>query len=234
MEPSSFVQLYSKFSIQKRNNMVFVLTEQNSIANQFLLELRDKHIQQDRMRFRRNLERLGSIMAYEISKKLAYEKYPVESPLASTTVRVLQEQPVLVTILRAGLPFYQGFQNFFDHSDAGFIGAYRVEGEESISVRLNYLATPGIEGRQLILIDPMLATGRSVTDAVKALLKNGKPSHVHIASLVAAPEGLAFLKENLTLPFTQWTFAVDEKLNHQYYIVPGLGDAGDLSFGEKV
>ena len=214
--------------------MLFVLTEHNTIANQFLLELRDRNIQTDRLRFRKNLERLGMVMAYEISKHLQYRMRKVETSLASLNIQVLQEQPVLLTILRAGLPFYNGFQNFFDRSDAGFIGAYRDEKENSITIKLDYIATPYVGGKQVILIDPMLATGRSIADAVAALTKNGVPEHLHIASLVAAPEGVRNLEENIKLPFTVWTFALDEKLNQKYYIVPGLGDAGDLSFGDKV
>lgn len=214
--------------------MLFVLTEQNTVANQFLLELRDRNIQLDRLRFRKNLERLGSVMAYEISKKMQYRVRKVETSLASSNIQVLQEQPVLLTILRAGLPFYNGFQNFFDRSDAGFIGAYRNEKENSLSIQLDYIATPYIGGKQVILIDPMLATGRSIADAVTALTKNGIPEHLHIASLVAAPEGVKNLEENIKVPFSVWTFALDEKLNQKYYIVPGLGDAGDLSFGDKV
>lgn len=214
--------------------MVFVLTEQNTIANQFMMELRDRNIQTDRLRFRKNLERLGAIMAYEISKKMHYRMRKVETSLADLTINVIQEQPVLLTILRAGLPFYNGFQSFFDRSDAGFIGAYRNEGENSITIKLDYIATPYIGGKQVILIDPMLATGRSVADAVAAMTKNGIPDHLHIASLVAAPEGVQNLVETIKVPFTVWTFALDEKLNQKYYIVPGLGDAGDLSFGDKM
>lgn len=214
--------------------MVFVLTEQNTIANQFMMELRDRNIQTDRLRFRKNLERLGSIMAYEISKKMHYRMRRVETSLADLTINVIQEQPVLLTILRAGLPFYNGFQSFFDRSDAGFIGAYRNEAENSITIKLDYIATPYIGGKQVILIDPMLATGRSVADAVTAMTKNGIPDHLHIASLVAAPEGVQNLVETIKVPFTVWTFALDEKLNQKYYIVPGLGDAGDLSFGDKM
>ncbi|MFZ5972097.1 MAG: uracil phosphoribosyltransferase [Bacteroidota bacterium] len=211
--------------------MVFVLTEQNTVANQFLLELRDRDIQQDRLRFRTNLERLGAVMAYEISKQMAYRTRRVETTLATSTITVLQEQPVLLTILRAGLPFYSGFQHFFDRSDAGFIGAFR--NENTMSINLDYIATPHIGGKQVILIDPMLATGRSIAEAVKAITKNGIPQHLFIASLVAAPEGIENLKRVISIPFSIYTVALDERLNQKNYIVPGLGDAGDLSFGEK-
>lgn len=214
--------------------MVFVLSDQHSIASQFLAELRDTTIQTDRLRFRRNMERLGSIMAYEISKKLTYRQKEIETPLAKVKATVPQAPPVLITILRAGLTYYQGFQYFFDQSDAGFIGAYRKEGEKELTIKLDYVATPSLEGKEVILIDPMLATGRSVMDAIAAFTKNGRPSHIYIASLVAAPEGIAYLQNKLNIPFSIWTVAVDEKLNSKFYIVPGLGDAGDLSFGDKL
>ncbi len=214
--------------------MLYNLGEQNSIANQFLLELRDKGIQADRMRFKRNLERLGEIMAFEISKKLSYKMSEAQTSLGKASLNMLAEEPVLITILRAGLPYFQGFQNFFDKANCGFIGAYRKEGQGDFSIKLDYLATPELEGKEIILIDPMLATGQSIVEAVKELLKRGTPKNVHIASLLASPEGISYLNTQLTISFTLWTFAVDEKLNSQFYIVPGLGDAGDLSFGVKL
>jgi len=213
--------------------MLFVIGEQNSIANQFLSELRDQRVQQDRPRFRNNLQRLGEIMAYEVSKKLPMVDQVVLTPLGKTTMKVIERQPVLITIMRAGLPYFAGFQNFFDKAECGFVGAYRKENEQTLTIQLDYLATPSLEGKEVILVDPMLATGRSVIDALKELIKRGSPKHVHLVSVVAAPEGIQHLEKNSTLPFSIWTFAVDEKLNHQYYIVPGLGDAGDLSFGSK-
>jgi len=213
--------------------MLFNIGEANSIANQFLIELRDKSVQQDRLRFRRNLERLGEIMAYEISKKLNYEQRNVETSLAKLSIGT-PNRPVLITILRAGLPYFIGFQNFFDHSDCGFIGAYRKEGEGQITINLEYRASPSLEGKTIILIDPMLATGKSLIRSINELLRNGRPEHIHIASLIAAPEGITFVQKELTNNYSLWTFAVDEKLNEQSYIVPGLGDAGDLSFGEKM
>jgi uracil phosphoribosyltransferase len=214
--------------------MIFTLNTQDTIGNQFLLELRDASRQQDRMRFRKNMERLGEIMAYEVSKKLIYTPQEVVTPLGTSRINTIKEQPVMITILRAGLPFFQGFVNFFDHADCGFIGAFRKEDENHLTIKLEYVATTSLDDKTVILIDPMLATGRSVTDSVRAILRNGKPSHLHIVSLVAAPEGIAYLQEHLKLPFSLWTCAVDEKLNHQYYIVPGLGDAGDLSYGIKL
>ena len=214
--------------------MLFVLNHDNSVANHMLKELRDKTLQQDRMRFRNNVEKLGSILAYEISKRLMYKQEEVQTPLGKSVVQVLNEQPVLIPVLRAGLPFFQGFQHFFDQADSGFIGAYRKEGKGEITINLDYLAAPDLEGRQLILIDPMLATGKSFVKSMNALLEHGTPAHVHVAALVAAPEGVKFLKEKLNLPCSIYTCALDERLNEHAYIVPGLGDAGDLCYGEKL
>lgn len=213
---------------------VFVLNKQNSIANQFLLELRDTQIQQDRMRFRNNLTRLGEIMAYEISKKLEYEKQSIETPLKSLQIPTIAQHPVIMTVLRAGLPYFQGFLNYFDKADSGFIGAYRKEGGDEVTVNLEYLATPSLEGRPVILVDPMLATGNSFIRSVAALEKQGKPSQIFLAALIASPEGIRNIQQTMTTAFSLWTAAVDEKLNHNFYIVPGLGDAGDLSFGNKL
>lgn len=214
--------------------MIFNLSDHNSIANNFLFELRDTNIQHDQLRFRKNLERLGEIMAYEISKKLSFVTETAVTPLGSKNIEVIKSQPVLVTILRAGLPYFQGFLNFFDRAEAGFIGAYRKEGADNITIKLEYLATTSLAKRIVILIDPMLATGRSVVDAVSAMVRNGIPTELHIASLVAAPDGIEYLQQHIKLPFSLWTCAIDEKLNDKFYIVPGLGDAGDLSFGEKL
>jgi uracil phosphoribosyltransferase len=214
--------------------MITVLNRQDSVANQYLLELRDKNIQQNRARFRKNVERLGELMAYEISKKFEYASSQVTTPLGVSTVHVPKNNPVLITVLRAGLPYFIGFQNIFGEADCGFIGAYRKESEANLTIALDYLATPSLEDRTVILVDPMLATGQSVIKAVNALLKHGKPKHVHVAALVAAPEGVALLNQNLAISHEVWTWALDEKLNEQHYIVPGLGDAGDLSFGEKL
>ncbi len=213
---------------------LIILGDQHSIANQFLNEIRDKEKQLDRMRFRKNMERLGEIMAYEISKKLIYKDSEVTSPLATLKSVTLKTQPVIITVLRAGLVYFHGFMNYFDQSEAGFIGAYRKEDGEEISVNLEYLAAPSLVGREVILIDPMLATGKSFVRSVSAILTHGRPSHLHIASLIASPEGIKYVQENLNLPYSLWTFAVDEKLDSRFYIVPGLGDAGDLSYGDKL
>lgn len=205
-----------------------------SIANTMVAEIRDKFRQTDRQRFRKNVERLGEIMAYEISKTLPYTTRQVETPLKSLVVPVLAKQPVLITVLRAGMPYFQGFQNFFDQADCGFIGAYRKEGGHEIKINFDYLATPSLQGQIVILIDPMLATGKSFIRSVQELVRHGTPDHLHVASLIAAPEGIQFIRENLKLPATVWTFSVDERLDERFYIVPGLGDAGDLSYGEKI
>jgi uracil phosphoribosyltransferase len=214
--------------------MLFVLNEHHSVANQFLLELRDRQLQKDRLRFRKNMERLGEIMAYEISKKLDYAPQPITTPLGSATLSISSDQPVLVTILRAGLGYFQGFLNFFDQADCGFVGAYRQEDGNNITIKLSYVATQSLENKIVLLIDPMLATGRSIIDTVQAILKNGKPKHIHIASLVSAPEGIEYLKEHMTISYSLWTCAIDTHLDENFYIVPGLGDAGDLSYGIKL
>lgn len=215
---------------------MFILNQQNSIANHYLAELRDVHQQHDRLRFRKNLERLGEIMAYEISKRMPYTPLEVQTPLSTTTTSLLSQQPVLLTILRAGVPFYQGFSNFFDRADTGFIGAYRAPHTSSkdVSIDMSYITTPPIEGRQLVVVDPMLATGKSMIKSLDALLGQGKPAHIHIACVIAAPEGVAYLKEHMQADFSLWTCALDDKLNNMAYIVPGLGDAGDLAYGPKI
>ena len=214
--------------------MIFNLSDQNTIGNQFISELRDKHIQRDRARFRRNMKKLGQLMSYEISKRLNFKDDVIETPLGNTSIQLMSNYPVLLTVMRAGLPYFDGFLDFFDQSDCGFIGAYRQEGSDDIVIQLDYLAAPNVEGREVIIVDPMLATGKSFVSSVQTLLKNGIPAHIYIASLVASPEGIAFVKANLNVPFSIFTCAVDENLNHQFYIVPGLGDAGDLSFGVKL
>ena len=215
--------------------MLFNLSEQNSIANHFVAELRDLTIQKDRMRFRKNLERLGQIMAYEISKKLPYRQRAVETPLGTSMTSLMEGSPILITVMRAGLPYFQGFLDFFDKCDCGFIGAYRREdGNDDVVINLEYLAAPSIDNRDVILIDPMLATGHSFVRSAQALYKHGNPSHIYIASLVSAPDGISYIAANVKTEHSIWTCSVDERLNEQFYIVPGLGDAGDLCFGQKM
>lgn len=212
--------------------MINILDHQDSIANHFLYEMRHKDIQKDRSKFRHNLKKLGQVMAYELSKSLSYNMKTVETPLAKMDVKVLDEQPVIVAILRASMPFFEGFMDFYDEADGAFIGAYREEGED-ISIKLDYLAAPQLEGRTLIIVDPMLATGKSLVAAYNQLISKGLPSEIHFVSAVAAPEGIDYIAAHLKRNYTIWTASLDKKLNEDSYIVPGLGDAGDLSFGVK-
>jgi uracil phosphoribosyltransferase len=214
--------------------MLVTLSETNSIANHFIAELRDIEFQKDRMRFRKNLERLGEIMAYEISKTLDYQAQNIQTPLGISKTNLLVEHPVIVTILRAGLPFYNGFLNFFDKIDSGFVGAYRVEGKGEIEISTDYMAAGSLSNKTLMLVDPMLATGKSLVSTMKKLLEFGEPSSIHLVSAIAAPEGINYINENFDRTHTIWTGAVDEKLDENSYIAPGLGDAGDLSFGPKL
>lgn len=216
---------------------MFILNSNDSIANQFLADIRDIDIQKDRLTFRKNLERLGEIMAYEISKTMIYQSVEIETPLKKTKAKRLSNSPVLISVLRAALPFYQGFINYFDAADSGFVGAYRKEenpDEKEIEVDFLYQAAPNIEGKEVILIDPMLATGKSFVKTVQNLLANGRPKLIHIACVIASPEGVSYIQNNLDVPYKLWLGALDESLNEKFYIVPGLGDAGDLSFGDKL
>jgi len=214
---------------------MFILSETPSIANQFMAEMRDTVIQKDRMRFRKNLERLGEILAYEVSKTLAYKPELIQTPLAKMNILTPADKPVIVSVLRASIPFYQGFLNFFDQAESAFIGAFREEENNGeIKINLGYHASPFLGEKILIITDPMLATGKSLMESIDTLSKNGIPKHIHIAALFAAPEGIKFIKENLRIPYSFWIGSIDEKLNEQFYIVPGLGDAGDLAFGPKI
>jgi len=215
--------------------MVNILSTGNSLLHHFVAELRDVEIQNDRMRFRRNLERIGEIAAYEISKTMIYENTDVTTPLGIATVPLMQSQPVLGTILRAGLPLHQGLLNYFDQADNAFISAYRRHHKDgSFDIHLQYLSSPPIAGRVLILSDPMLATGQSLVETYKAMLESGQPAHTHVVAAIASRQGIEYVKANLPDDLTIWVAAVDEELTAQSYIVPGLGDAGDLAFGEKI
>lgn len=209
-------------------------SNQPSLISHYMNELRDLNIQKDRMRFRKNIQRIGEIMAYEVSKSLAYQNRNVITPLGTHSGLELAEQPVLISILRAGLSMHHGFLNCFDHADCGFIAAFRNHQEDhSFNIVLEYLATPNLDGKTVLLIDPMLASGQSIETAYHALLKHGKPKQLHIVSLIGSREGVTYLTEKL--PFaTLWIAGIDEELNPDKYIVPGLGDAGDLCFGEKI
>jgi uracil phosphoribosyltransferase len=214
--------------------MVHILHNSNSIANVFLAELRDQEIQKDSMRFRRNLERLGEIMAYEISKTLDYKAAGVTTPLGVADTNLLAEQPVIATILRAGLPVHQGILNVFDRAENAFISAYRKHHKDgSFEIKVEYLSSPSLDDKVLILCDPMLATGQSMYLTYKAMLAMGKPKHVHIVSVISSMEGLDYIKSRMPENSTIWLGAVDDELTVKSYIVPGLGDAGDLAYGTK-
>lgn len=213
--------------------MVRNLSESNSIAQSILAEIRDVAIQSDRARFRFNLERLGELMAFEVSKTLPYHKDQVKTPLGTTEYFRLEQQPVLIAVMRAAIPYWSGFQKIFDQADTGFIGAYRKEGNE-ISIQVDYTALPDVNGKDVILIDPMLATGKSMVDSVQLIRKKGQFRSIQLAALIASPQGVLFIQNQLGKEIPIWTYAVDRELNSQSYIVPGLGDAGDLCFGEKL
>lgn len=215
--------------------MVHVLSNTNSIVNHYIAELRDAEIQKDSFRFRNNLERLGAIFAFEISKTMAYESKEVVTSLGIANVPVLVDFPVLATILRAGLPFHQGFLNVFDKSENAFISAYRkTHKDHSFSIQVEYLSCPDLDGKTVILSDTMIATGSSMLMTYKELLAHGKPKHLHIATVLSSLEGLDNLKKHLPqYDLTIWVGAIDDELTAQSYVVPGLGDAGDLAFGKK-
>lgn len=211
------------------------LSQQNSLFTQFMAEIRDREVQSDSMRFRRNLERVGEIMAYEISKTMDYAQGTVTTPLGVAASRTLVSQPVLATILRAGLPLHQGFLNYFDKAENTFVSAYRIhhDDNDAFDVEVEYLASPGLGGKTVILCDPMLATGTSMLLAYKALLERGVPAHVHVATVIASAQGVEFIQRHMPATTTLWTGAVDSELTPRAYIVPGLGDAGDLAYGDK-
>lgn len=216
--------------------MVHILSEQNSIFNQFVAELRDVTIQNDSMRFRRNLERMGEIMGYEISKTLSYQTKETTTPLGVAETSHLIEQPVIATILRAGLPMHLGVLNYFDRADNAFISAYRRHHKDNtFDIHVEYVSSPSIDDKVVILCDPMIATGGSIVLAFKALLAKGTPKHTHIISAISSRQGIDYVKANMpSKDFTIWCGAVDEELTAHSYIVPGLGDAGDLAFGTKI
>ena len=207
-----------------------------TLLDQFVSEIRDHQIQLDRMRFRNNLMRIGEIISYEISKTLAFSDEEITTPLGIATVSTLKEQPVLSTILRAGIPFYQGFSNFFDHASSAFIAGYRkYDNSDGFEIKIDYISSPALDKKTLIITDPMIATGESIELSYKGLLRYGKPKHVHIATIIASREGLEHIERVLPeAQITIWAAAIDDELTVRSYIVPGLGDVGDLAFGEKI
>ncbi|HNQ12038.1 MAG TPA: uracil phosphoribosyltransferase [Bacteroidia bacterium] len=212
-----------------------ILNTDNSILNVFLGEIRDVKIQNDRMRFRRNLERIGEVIAYELSKQLSYETIETTTPLGIAKINYPDQQPVLATILRAGIPLHQGLLNYFDRADNAFVSAYRHHHKDgSFEIKFEYLSAPSLDNRIVIISDPMLATGSSAVVAFNALLEKGKPSQVHFVSAISSKQGIEYVKAHLPFGTHIWTAAVDEELTVKSYIVPGLGDAGDLAYGTKV
>lgn len=217
--------------------MVKILNHENTILNKFLAQMRDKNIQNDSMRFRRNMERVAEIMAYEISKKLNYKTRMVETPLGIARVEEISDKVVVATILRAGLPFHQGFLNYFDDADNGFVSAYRKSRPDgSFIVDVEYVSTSSLTGKTLILVDPMLATGTSLMLVYDALIRRaGEPEHTHFAAAFASEQGVDYvLKHTNPEKCTLWCASVDPELTSKSYIVPGIGDAGDLAYGVKL
>ena len=214
--------------------MVINLSEQYSLLNDWVAEMRDVEIQADRMRFRRNLERIGEVAALEISKRLPTTTRDIQTPLGTSPCLVLQEQPVLATILRAGLPLHQGLLNYFDKADNAFISAYRKHNRDgSFEISLDYISCPDIENRVVIVSDPMLATGSSLVKTIHYLREEGRPSHIHVVVAIACTVGIEYVQREEPHA-TIWCGAIDEELTAKGYIVPGLGDAGDLAYGTKV
>lgn len=216
---------------------VINLSEHNSVLNQYLSEIRDVNIQKDPLRFRRNIERIGEFMAMEVSKVLNYQPTEVQTPLATTTVNTISDRLVLATILRAGLPLHQGFLNIFDRAENAFLSAYRRENKQGeLEIVAEYMAAPAIDGKTLIVADPMLATGMSMEVGYLALLRHGKPTHTHLCCTIGTPQAIECLRHSLndSPDVTLWCAAIDPVLNEKKYIVPGLGDAGDLCYGTKI
>jgi uracil phosphoribosyltransferase len=215
--------------------MVIDLSKQHSLLNHWVAELRDVHVQNDRMRFRRNIERIGEVAAYELSKTLQFKNVEITTPLGFAPTQLLTEQPVLATILRAGLPLHQGMLNYFDKADNAFISAYRKHHPDgSFEISLEYLSCPNLNDRVLILCDPMLATGASLVETIQAIQKTYTPAQIHIVVTIASEKGIAHVEKELGADTPIWCAAIDPILNDKSYIVPGLGDAGDLAFGTKM
>lgn len=212
------------------------LSTSNSVLNHFLGQIRDVKIHKDSMRFRRNIERIGEVMAYEISKELHYAPIKIQTPLDTKKTEKIKDQLVLCSILRAGLPLHMGFLNYFDDAENGFISAYRhhPNHDDYFEIKVEYQAVADLNGKNILLLDPMLATGQSIVAVYNRLMERGTPAAIHVAVVIAAPEGIAYLEQHLPENCHLWIASLDEKLNEHSYIVPGLGDAGDLAFGEKL
>jgi uracil phosphoribosyltransferase len=215
---------------------IHYLSEANSVLNHFLGQIRNVNVQNDSMRFRRNIERIGEIMSYELSKDLQYTAIEIQTPLGIKKTTQIEDKLVLCSILRAGLPLHLGFLNYFDNAENGFVSAYRFHpnNDANFEIKVEYQAVPNIDNKNLLLIDPMLATGQSMVAVFNKLLEKGNPAAIHIAVVIAAPEGIAYLEKHLPSNCHLWVATLDEKLNEKNYIVPGLGDAGDLAYGNKL
>jgi uracil phosphoribosyltransferase len=215
---------------------IHILSENNSVLNHFLGQIRNVNVHNDSMRFRRNIERIGEIMAYELSKELHYSDIEIQTPLGIKKTTEIKDQLVLCSILRAGIPLHMGFLNYFDSAENGFVSAYRYHpnNDAYFEIKVEYQAIADINNKNLLLIDPMLATGQSIVAVFNRLMERGTPKEIHIAVTIAAPEGIAYLEKHLPHNCHLWIAALDEKLDEKSYIVPGLGDAGDLAFGEKL
>ena len=216
--------------------MIHILSKGNSIFNKFIAQIRDREVQRDSMRFRRNMERIGEVMSYEISRSLNYKTHVVETPLGEASIEMISDKIVLATILRAGLQLHQGILNYFDDAESAFVSAYRNSSKDgSFKVKVEYISSCDLEGKTLILVDPMLATGTSLVLAYEALIaKGGEPALTHVASIIASEQGIDYASRHLPSRKTSmWLGAVDAELTSRSYIVPGIGDAGDLAFGEK-
>lgn len=216
---------------------VINLSEQNSVVNQYMAELRDKRYQQNRLLFRNNIMRIGEMMAYEISKTLTYKPKTVTTPLGTIDIPLSKDDLLIATVLRAGLPLHEGFLRVFDKAQNAFVSAYRMytnREHTEVGIHTEYMASPSAKGKTLLIVDPMLATGGSMAAAYEALLKTGKPSRVHIACVIGTPEGVEVLRQTVSDDTTLWCAAIDPGMNEHKYIVPGFGDAGDLCYGEKL
>ena len=216
---------------------VIDFSQQNTVMNQYMAELRDKSYQKNRLLFRNNIERLGQMMAYELSKVLDYKPKNITTPLGSLDIQVPKDDLLIATVLRAGLPFHNGFLHVFDKAANGFVSAYRMytnREHTEVGIHTEYMAAPSCKGKTLVIVDPMLATGGSMAASYEALIKTGTPKHVHICCVIAAPEGIDVLRQTLPEDATVWCAAVDPGMNENKYIVPGFGDCGDLCYGEKL
>ena len=232
-----FVYLQPNLKNKSVDMQVIDFSKSNSIINLYMSELRDKNYQKNRLLFRHNIKRIGEMMAYELSKTLEYRPKTITTPLGTLDIPLPKEDLVVATVLRAGLPFHEGFINVFDHADNAFVSAYRMytnREHTEVGVHAEYMASPSVKGKTLIIVDPMLATGGSMAAAVEALMKSGKPKKVHVCSVIAVPEGLEVVKSVLPEDSTIWCAAVDPGMNEHKYIVPGFGDCGDLCYGEKL